>query len=443
MDRLLDLSSAVSEEYVRLLDETLRVFYQPTSASRGKAQEILVQLQKNPQAWTRFYALQVLNDTIKTRWKVLPPNERQGVKDYLVKKIIDLTKDEESLQKERQFTRKMNETLIANNIHILKLLSEEIFDFSQDQLTSKKTKRLKDQLCEEFSKIYQLCEVVLQRSQRASLLTVTLQTLLRFLSWVPLGYFFPEQTFRNDTLACLTEIGSLKGLPADRYDDMLRNLFSYFMKQLEQLLPPDTDIAAAYNRGSEEDKNLVQGLAMFITSFLNEHISLLEKGPYADPLLKALGCLVQISMVDDTEIFKICVEYWNSLSKTVYMDKIKSATDPGVILHLDGGNPDYRCRMYKDLFAKVRLVIIVKMAKPEEVLIEQDELYLTHLDHESTELIMLDKLSRQVDGEEWSWNNLNRLCWAIGSISLTMSEQHVCFIFFQFRIYFSYEILYL
>ena len=49
--------------------------------------------------------------------------------------------------------------------------------------------------------------------------------------------------------------------------------------------------------------------------------------------------------------------------------------------------------------------------------------YLTHLDYEDTENIMTEKLARQVDGSEWSWNNLNKLCWAIGSISGAMSEE--------------------
>ncbi len=30
---------------------------------------------------------------------------------------------------------------------------------------------------------------------------------------------------------------------------------------------------------------------------------------------------------------------------------------------------------------------------------------------------MLEKLAAQVDGSEWSWQNLNTLCWAIGAIS--------------------------
>lgn len=52
--------------------------------------------------------------------------------------------------------------------------------------------------------------------------------------------------------------------------------------------------------------------------------------------------------------------------------------------------------------------------------------YLTHLDVLDTENILTEKLAKQVDGSEWSWNNLNTLCWAIGSISGAMSECTIC-----------------
>ncbi|XP_062104078.1 protein EXPORTIN 1A-like isoform X1 [Humulus lupulus] len=50
-------------------------------------------------------------------------------------------------------------------------------------------------------------------------------------------------------------------------------------------------------------------------------------------------------------------------------------------------------------------------------------IYLSHLDHEDTENLMLKKLSKQLSGEVWNWNNLNTLCWAIGSISGSMMEE--------------------
>jgi len=49
--------------------------------------------------------------------------------------------------------------------------------------------------------------------------------------------------------------------------------------------------------------------------------------------------------------------------------------------------------------------------------------YLTHLDYADTERIMTEKLHNQVNGVEWSWKNLNTLCWAIGSISGAMHEE--------------------
>jgi exportin-1 len=88
------------------------------------------------------------------------------------------------------------------------------------------------------------------------------------------------------------------------------------------------------------------------------------------------------------------------------------------------------------------------MAKPEEVIVVINEnnepvrelvkdtdslvlyktmretlVYLTHLDYRDTETKMIDKLQSQVNGSEWSWKNLNTLCWAIGSISGAMAEE--------------------
>lgn len=92
--------------------------------------------------------------------------------------------------------------------------------------------------------------------------------------------------------------------------------------------------------------------------------------------------------------------------------------------------------------------MVARMAKPEEVLVVENEqgevvrefmkdtdainnyknmretlVYLTHLDYQDTERIMTEKLQNQVNGTEWSWKNLNTLCWAIGSISGAMHEE--------------------
>lgn len=85
---------------------------------------------------------------------------------------------------------KTNLSLCENNMAVLKLLSEEIFDFSAEQMTQAKVNNLKNQMCGEFSEIFKLCSEILEEAQKSSLIKITLETLLRFLNWIPLGYIF-------------------------------------------------------------------------------------------------------------------------------------------------------------------------------------------------------------------------------------------------------------
>ena len=85
---------------------------------------------------------------------------------------------------------KTSESLCENNMRVLQLLSEEVFDYSKDSMTTAKIKTMKESLNEEFSQIFQLCEFILDASQKPSLVLCTLQTLQRFLTWIPLAYIF-------------------------------------------------------------------------------------------------------------------------------------------------------------------------------------------------------------------------------------------------------------
>ena len=160
---------------------------------------------------TKYYALQILESVIKTRWKVLPRNQCEGIKKYIVGLIIKTSSDAELLEKEKTYLNKLNmilvqvksylqlthlikilvnmrksylesqiivinnllfsqilkrewpknwesfipdiigasktnESLCQNNMIILKLLSEEVFDFSSGQMTQTKAKHLKVRL---------------------------------------------------------------------------------------------------------------------------------------------------------------------------------------------------------------------------------------------------------------------------------------------------------
>lgn len=81
-------------------------------------------------------------------------------------------------------------SLCENNMHILRLLSEEIFDYSSSQMTHDKIAKLKTQFANEFSEIFTLCTQVLKEATKPSLIKATLGTLLRFLNWLSVDYMF-------------------------------------------------------------------------------------------------------------------------------------------------------------------------------------------------------------------------------------------------------------
>lgn len=222
---------------------------------------------------------------------------------------------------------KTNESLCQNNMAILKLLSEEVFDFSSGQMTQTKAKHLKDTMCQEFSQIFQLCQFVMENSGNPGLVGTTLETLLRFLSWIPIGYIFETELiptltlkflnvpqFRNVTLKCLTEISTVT---VPHYEQRFIQLFQQTMTQLEQMIPLSLNIRDAYASGSDKEQQFIQNLAMFFCTYLKEHGVLVEKQANNE-LMKALQYLVLISEVDEVEIFKICLEYWNSLAADLY-----------------------------------------------------------------------------------------------------------------------------
>ncbi|KAJ3492099.1 hypothetical protein NLI96_g245 [Meripilus lineatus] len=526
MEAVLDFSR---EFDVSLMDKVVMAFFSGAGQEQQMAQQVLTQFQDHPDAWTRvpdiletsaypqakvrlflltaahisdsnlhqYIGLQILEKLITTRWKSLPEGQRQGIRNFIVGITVKVASDEATLRREKTYVNKLNLALVQilkqewphnwptfiselvessktnlslceNNMVILKLLSEEIFDYSAEQMTQAKVKNLKNQMCGEFSEIFKLCSEILEEAQKTSLIKATLETLLRFLNWIPLGYIFettiidlllnrfleaPE--FRNVTLKCLAEIAALN--VGAEYDPKFVILFAMVMTSINRMIPPSTNIAQAYANAGDSGQELVLNIALFLSNFLSNHLRAVETEANRDVLLNAHLYMVKVSQVDEREIFKICLEYWLKLVSELY-EEIQSLPigDSGLLmgLSLGGSNQSMlngmalRKNIYSDVLSNLRLVVIEKMVKPEEVLIVENEegeivrefmkesdtivlyksmrellVYLTHLDVNDTETILTEKLAKQVDGSEWSWQNLNTLCWAIGSISGAMNEE--------------------
>ena len=443
-----------------------------------------------------------MDKLILTKWKILPQEQRQGIRNFVVNMCIGWSNDDAIFKSQKPLLNKANLTLVQilkqdwpanwpdfipeivaasergyniceNNMTILRLLSEEVFDYSAEQMTQAKAENLKRQLCNEFSAVYRLCMTVLEKVDNPSVINATLQSLLRYISWIPLQYIFegpliqilvkkiapPE--YRNVALKCLTEISALT---EPRYDQQFFAMFAMSIEEIHQIVPLATDLRQAYETAGSRDQEFIQNLALFLSYFLSNHLKIVENQEDKELLINAHLYLIKISQIDEREVFKGCLDYWSRLVLELY-EEIQQIpiSDLNPLLQQNfatsfnsGGaaNPEVlanyplRKHIYDGVLSNLRLVMIEKMVRPEEVLIvENDEgeivrefvkesdtitlyksmrevlVYLTHLDVIDTEAIMTAKLEKQVNGSEWSWNNLNTLCWAIGSISGAMNEE--------------------
>lgn len=156
----------------------------------------------------------------------------------------------------------------------------------------------------------------------------------QFLNWIPLGYIFetqlvktlvykflPQPAFRNDVLACLTEIGSLdistiyESLSGDigaAYDGHFEALFSEVATAISvgvggqppPMVLPETDMASAHANGSDADQTFIQNLGLFFTCFFRQHLGIAERTATTNPSLlqAAMHLLVKISEVEDQEV---------------------------------------------------------------------------------------------------------------------------------------------
>ncbi|KAJ7712512.1 armadillo-type protein [Mycena metata] len=418
-EALLDFSRPFD---VSLMDRVAMTFYTGAGQEQQMAQLVLTQFEEHPESWTRvpeilekstfpqakFIGLQILERLVTTRWKTLPESQRQGIRNFIVGETVKVASDDVSLRRERTYLNKLNLVLVQvlkqewphnwptfiselvqsstvnlslceNNMAILKLLSEEIFDFSAEQMTQTKTKNLKNQISGEFSEIFKLCCEVLKDANKSSICSsiayVAASFPPPFYPHIDAPQFLEQVEFHNVTLKCLAEIAVLEVGP--EYDQKFVNLFAMVMAAVNRMIPPNTDIAKGYAESDDDVQELILNLTLFLTNFLSSHLRALESdsGPSRDALLNAHLYLVKISQVEEREVFKICLEYWGKLVAELY-DEVRASPvgESGLLmgLNLGGGSGSLtgiplRKDIYANILSNLRLVMIGRMVKQERL----------------------------------------------------------------------------
>jgi exportin-1 len=254
-------------------------------------------------------------------------------------------------------------------------------------------------------------------------------------------------------------------------------LFKSFVQQVSAMTQ-DINFADKYFKLDISKRNSMEDLSMQLVlsliSFYKNNFDFLEKfdfqigtcngneftNTYASEIDKGLKYIAQIHQIPNEEIFKATCEFWYWFCfKVCFLQLGACNPDDGIpaivyesslqqyILYTN--NSFYYQNCYFSVLNDVRHTLITKMTKPIEVKIDIDEdgeliadptintiyqtlhetmrdtlVFLTHLDPALTEKIMIDLLQTQTVDEQWNPMLLNSLCWAIGSITGSMEDNH-------------------
>lgn len=504
MEKILDFTSELD---VSAFEQVVNDFYNGSRLARQQAQDILTRFQEHPDSWQRvdrvlqygqrmeskFLALSVLNKLVNTRWRSLPEEQKMGIRNFVIGMVLTMCQNSDSYNrsliekadvlivqmfKQDSMTKwptfideliqsaQHSLSICANNLNILRILSEEVFDYHDriTGITKARLMKLKVYLVVEFERIGEFLSNILRTSSNADLISSTLECLLRYLKWIPIKHIFKTDLVellsrrflisdrtKSITLKCLTEVADLT-IYDDAEDSMLLknktvNFFESILAQIsDNVISLTLDLNEAYSKADSSNQNFLQDFTIFVSTFLTRHRVYLQSDISLRPLLnKSHKYLIQLTKIDEKELLKACLEYWNQLFSSVFLDDQNMSMKT---FHVSNGNINTIKSLYEEIASQLRWIIVDSMMKPRDIILSiNDEgeleqegtvdteslstyklqrevlMYLTLLDSLDTTNIISCKLRNLINNNaDWSWSQLNKTCWAVGSISGTMNE---------------------
>ena len=270
----------------------------------------------------------------------------------------------------------------------------------------------------------------------ASLILTSLDCLELLIKISPTSYCFDEGLFiflvilcpqnitMNYSLKCLIEL-------ADRGNkknyQLSTKIFMNFLIQFQEHLPITLNIGEKYKIFTQENKQFISSALVLFKSVFKTNIDLIETKKFIVSSFSLINqIIVKFSCIPCVEIYKNCLNWWLQI------------IDKNLIFY----KSLFILNIIRKLFLDLRILLICRMIKPEEVLIRENEngqivnekvydtesseiykkskkiiLFLANIDQETTQKIILKKLTRLTIPGLWNRSILNSICWTIGSIS--------------------------
>jgi exportin-1 len=451
-----------------LLESIIKVVFSGDSLKMAEASQVLENLKDNHQLWlfsqpiinnarnaeTVFFALSTLQQGISTKWNLLSDVQGMAIRNFVAELIFKwatnpglretkmcLSKANsvlvEIVKREWRTTWKtaiseivkssyQNQMICANNLNILKELSQEIFTYSKNSLTSHEINELKDNFANEFKSIYEVCDYVAKaylanpQNVDKALVKSCLETLQSFLSWMPPYYvlltdlldvillgLIKEKRFLISVMRCFEEtfamdLSYMKDDPEllPKVQEKLIISFGLFLEAIMKIQPPqrsfEVERKSLQNR-EFKDLNFfqifTQTFAMSLSNFYKTHLNwikvwIVKQEAWYEITMRlraGLAYMAALTEVRDSTLFKTVVEFWlffiedlwnlNSLTENEALNGRPNfgKSNKNFLLNLSEPIEDKFLNELEGPLKEGVMFLVMRVPKPQEVLITIDE----------------------------------------------------------------------
>lgn len=493
MEKILETTD---EFDVELFDAVIRAFYNPLDREHKRAESVLLRFREHPDSWARAapvmkeskdirskaFALQVLERTVRVRWNMLTEEQQTGAREYIVDRMLELSMS--PLPESKILVKNFNQVLIevikrewpakwptliadlleaskgnsevcTNSFNLLSFLCDVIFNF-HESLTKERATVLQKQMKNEFPAIYEIVIDILDKvstgeiSVSNDLINAAIKLLIVIVPYLPAEYLFEhkivdvlsryiESEFIEPAIQVLRKIlnRSEDASSIPLFIAVLKRTFvlvsAFFEKYCSNFNTAyEGGIKEHYHTFSQKDKELIKEIVLFYgVSF--KYAKELEKSQCNTAA--SLSLMLQISQIRDFDLFRVCMEFWTTFIKELYLEFpfVCSSVKPPVGL---------RRTHYSDILWSLVPVLVSQMIKPQEVIVVENE------DKEIVQEKMVDteqieyykemndlffNISSMIPGSlgpyfcreidklremtSWDEERVNKVCWSAGCIT--------------------------
>jgi len=339
-----------------------------------------------------------------------------------------------------------SESTCYNNFLIISILFEELYDKTKKIFNHNFLKNHIN-LIKPIKKIDKICRFILLQNiyilDRQTLLLNLVLNILWYTQEFYMGDWIIEKNLVNSMIflcfkpltrhRALNFIIELNKTSQKNSIIFTAKFIENYILHIQEILPFSKKYGELFNILDLESKDYILKISFLFLMFFKNYIKIKNFFLISpDLLVKINQFMVKITCLPQIEIFKITLEWWDVflLNKEFL----------------------FNFHFLKEFFAKILIdllvLIIVRMAKPEEVLIREDNngqiIKVTLRDTETFELhiklknilakiakknpkifkkVSLDKLAFQSKKKYWNRKILNSICWSVGATTGILGEE--------------------